>query len=792
VAENVGGYLKVLLNVKNRRLGAVCASSSLALCVGLTGEALAQSAAVPASTAVELPSVTIDSPAKRRAKQVRTSQSSRTQSASRNSVNAHRAAAATTAASSGGGNTKGETAYGHVDGYVATRSGTGTKTDSPLVETPAAISVVTQDQMQAQAVQNVPQALRYTSGTRAEVTGADGRFDQVYVRGFLADLYLDGMRMFTTGFTTSIIEPFNLERLEVLHGPASVLYGQSSPGGLVDMVSKRPTEDPYHEMFLSTGSYGRIQGGVDLSGPIDKDKQFLYRVTASGFDVASQVDFARYQRISIAPSLTWRPDNQTTITFLGTYQNDPNAGFFNQLPKNGVGTLFPLPNGQFIPTGFYSGVPNVDHESRERGQIGYLAEHRFDNVFTVRQNVRYTDVTNSITTIFPNGLPTKVPNSLARSAFTENDHLRTFQIDNQLEAKFALGPFAHTTLFGIDYQNGNYGNVSGTTSAPDINVPNPNYNTLISIPFTSTNRQNFNQVGLYAQDEIKFDHWVALLGMRWDRAEQNTLTQAIANGAVTASSQLSNDAVTKRGALLYKFDNGIAPYIQYTESFQPQTTGTAFGGGAFVPTTGQQEEAGIKYQPDAKSLYTIAAFNLLQQHVLTTDPDTTHVCSGVICSVQTGEIRSRGIELEGKTEINRSLSLLASYTYLDQVITRSNVAFQAGRHPAGMPMHSASLWADYTFHGGQLDGFGLSGGVRYLGDSAGNTTAASVLNVPAVTLFDAAVHYDFSALGPKFKGYSLQVNATNLFDKTYVTLCQDNGCYYGLRREVIATLRYKW
>jgi iron complex outermembrane recepter protein len=274
------------------------------------------------------------------------------------------------------------------------------------------------------------------------------------------------------------------------------------------------------------------------------------------------------------------------------------------------------------------------------------------------------------------------------------------------------------------------------------------------------------------------------LGIRWDHEDSNTLSRTFATAATTTT-QLSNDAVTKRGALLYKFDNGIAPYIQYTESFQPQT-GVAFGGGSFVPTTGQQEEAGIKYQPNAKSLYTLAVFNLLQQNVLTPDPSHSNY------SVQTGEIRSRGIELEGKTEIDRNLSLLASYTYDDAVIARSNVPYQAGRQPVGIPLNSAALWADYTFHSGRLDGFGASGGVRYLGDTAGNISGTTVLNVPAVTLFDAAVHYDFSALGRQFNGYFLQVNASNLFDKTYVTLCQDSGCYYGLRRNVIATLRYRW
>jgi outer membrane receptor protein involved in Fe transport len=187
-----------------------------------------------------------------------------------------------------------------------------------------------------------------------------------------------------------------------------------------------------------------------------------------------------------------------------------------------------------------------------------------------------------------------------------------------------------------------------------------------------------------------------LLGIRWDHADSNTLSRTLATGATTTT-QLSNDAVTKRGALLYKFDNGIAPYIQYTESFQPQAGVVGFGGTAFVPTTGQQEEAGIKYQPNAKSLYTLAVYNLLQQNVLTPDPNPAHIGF----SVPTGEIRSRGIELEGKTEIDRNLSLLASYTYDDAVITRNNVPYEAGRHPVAIPLNSASLWADYRFHSGR-------------------------------------------------------------------------------------------
>ncbi|AWM09684.1 TonB-dependent siderophore receptor [Bradyrhizobium symbiodeficiens] len=763
-------------------MGAV---GSIVLVFG-AGEAAAQSSSAPTSPASssELSPVVVESreaPKRARAPSSRSRGSAaRARAASRSNAAASAAAAGASGTSAG----RKESAFGHVDGMVATRSGTGTKTDTPLIETPAAISVVTQDQIQAQGAQSIAQAVRYTPGVRSEFAGADARTDAVYVRGFLADQYLDSLRLLNFGiFAYSLVEPFNLERVEVLHGPASILYGQSSPGGLVDMVSKRPTLDPYHEMFVSTGSYGRMQAGVDLSGPIDKNKEFLYRFIASGFDVGSQVDHGDYQRISIAPSLTWRPDNNTTLTVLGTYQRDPKAGFYNQLPPLGVGTVTPF-KGAFIPTSFYSGEPGFDKTDRTYGSVGYLFEHSFNNSVKVRQNLRYTDLSTDFAVVSPFGPD---PSNLPRGAYTTLESIRSIAVDNQVETRFHAGPIEHTVLAGIDYRNGVDKTLNGTiASVSSINAFNPVYGQSFGpVPFTTRNRQRIDQVGEYIQDQIKYDHWVALLGIRHDLAQSCTDSTALASN-VTTTSPKSDTAVTKRGALLYKFDNGIAPYIQYTESFQP-TAGTTFAGSPFVPTTGKQEEVGIKYQPNDKSLYTIAAFNLVQQNVLTPDTDPTH---GVGQRVQTGEIRSRGIEFEAKTEVNRELTVLASYTYLDNVVTKTNTGTQLGKHPVGFPMNSASVWADYTFRGGALDGFGLSGGVRYIGELPGNT--ANTFYVPAVTLFDAAIHYDFSALGPMFKGYSAQVNATNLFDKTYVTYCQDGGCYYGLRRNVIATLRYKW
>jgi iron complex outermembrane recepter protein len=689
-----------------------------------------------------------------------------------------------------------ETAWGHVDGYIATRSGSGTKTDTPLIETPQSISVVTQDQIQAQAAQSVSQAIRYTSGTRAEVAGADARTDGVYIRGFLADQYLDGLRLMNFGiFSYAIVEPFNLERVEVLHGPASILYGQATPGGVVNMVSKRPTTEPYNEMFVSTGSYGRAQAGVDLSGPLDKNKEFLYRLTASGYDVGSQVDNTGYQRVSIAPSLTWRPTNDTTLTIQGVYQRDPKAGFYNQLPPRGIGTLYPY-QGQLIPTSFYSGEPGFDKTDRTYGSIGYQFEHRFSGGLTVRQNLRYLESDVKFAVVSPDTALTN-PTNLTRGAYTTNETIKSFAIDNQAEGKFVYGPFEHTTLFGIDYRNATDYALNGSGTANAINALNPVYGFMPTITQTAFNVQQLDQVGVYAQDQVKLDRWVVLLGIRRDQADSHTDSTPLTTTARTTTDK-SDSAITKRGALLYKFDNGIAPYIQYTESFQP-TAGTDFFNQAFLPTRGQQEEIGVKYQPNPTSLYTLSYFNLTQQNVLTPDPDPTHIRGGVRTSVQAGAVRSRGVEFEGKTEVNRSLTVLGAYTYLDQTVTQTNNAAQLGKRLVGMPTHSASAWADYTFRGGPLDGFGVSGGVRYIGKSAGTTSnflpapnATTPFFIPSVTLFDAAVHYDMAGLGPQFKGFNLSVNGTNLFDKTYLSLCQDGGCYYGLRRQVIATLRYKW
>lgn len=423
-----------------------------------------------------------------------------------------------------------QAAWGPVRGYVAKNSATATKTNTPLIETPQAVSVVTRDQIEAQAAQNLSQALRYTSGVVTEQTGADFRFQQVYVRGFLADQYLDSIRLLPGSFAIPQIEIYNLQRIEVLHGPASVLYGQGSPGGIVNMISKRPTAEPFREVVAQAGNYGLLMSGFDVGGPLDKEGHFLYRLTGLLRETGTQVDFTEYQRGSISPAFTWRPTADTTLTILTNYQHDPKAGFFNQLPARGT-ALF-NPNGK-ISTHFYSGEPSFDQFDREQYNAGYFFEHRFNDAWTVRQNLRYMDVNVDVATVFPTGGLLPNLQTVNRNAFTSLEELKTFMVDSQAEAKFATGPATHTLLLGNDYQKAFDVAVNRNGPAPAINVFNPVYGRSIPAPPIIQNRKQVqNLLGFYVQDQIKLGGWNALLGAREDEAgidTNNLLTRTLAS-----------------------------------------------------------------------------------------------------------------------------------------------------------------------------------------------------------------------------------------------------------------------
>lgn len=679
---------------------------------------------------------------------------------------------------------RGNRATGTADGYVAVTSVSATKTDTPLIETPQSVSVVTSDQMTAQGAQTVAEALRYTASVTSEIRGASASgAPYLFSRGFYLEQFLDGARIpsdVSFGYAIPNFDPYGLERIDVLHGPASVLYGQANPGGVANLVSKQPTTTPIHEVFFTTGSHNRVQAGFDLGGALTSDGKLSYRLTGTGLDSTTQVNGTRQKRIYIAPAVTWKPDQNTTLTVLAKYQRDPDVGYYNFVPA--VGTVLFNPAGK-ISSHTNVGDPDFDHHSRTQLSLGYQFEHRFNETWTVRQNTHYTYVKDDFTNVFPYGYASGSNTTLNRYTFYNRESAKVFTIDNQAQAKFSTGPVSHTVLAGFDFQRVVYGeDVGANFAASSLDVFDPIYGNNTMPSETSYDHIRQKQLGVYAQDQMAFGKWRFLIGAREDWVDADD------NNPVTATYEAqSARAFTWRTGLVYLFDNGIAPYASFSKSFDPQV-GELYGGGMAKPTTAQQYEVGVKYQPTGyNSFVTASLFNLTEHNVLTADLDHSGYYT------QAGEVRARGLELEGHASLTNDLNLILSYTYLNDVTTESNdtattisgtTTSLQGKSVWGIPRHTASAWLDYTLHGGPLRGLGFGGGVRYMGATYDET---NTIHVGAVTVFDATVHYDTG------KHWLFSVNAKNLFNREYVASCfSSTTCTYADGLEVLASARYRW
>lgn len=677
---------------------------------------------------------------------------------------------------------------GPVDGYVARKSLTGTKTDTPLARTPQTVSVVGKDQIQDQHAQSVAEALRYTPGVVTEYRGASNLRDEMFVRGFsYVPKYLDGL--FLGGdLSYAKIDPYLLERVELISGPASVLYGQANPGGIVNMVSKKPAGTPLRETEISVGTDGYVSGGFDISDVIDEG--FAYRLAVTGLSRDLQEDFAKQRSFAIAPSLTWSPDEGTSLTILGGYQSEPDAGYRNFL--DAAGTVTPIAGYGFVPRDFFVSDPNYERAEREQAWIGYEFKHEFNDNLTFRQNARYhhtdwlhhTLVYGSASADPLTGANTVV----SRSASGGTDVWNQFTIDNQFEATFSTGAADHTLLAGLDYRYRTRDYVWGRASGPSINMADPQYGGFdySSIALTTSDSQDLvaRQTGIYLQDQVEIGGLNLLAGLRYDWASTD-----IDDRLGTNDQSYDGGALTWRAGALYTFDNGIAPYVSYATSFEPALYMPEAGQPAFKPTTADQFELGVKYAPEGAGLLLTAAYYDLTQN----DVVGSQWNPGLGRSVysQTGKIRNHGVELSARAEVTDNLSLIAGYSFIDSVVKESVATGEVGKMPSRIPQHQASLWATYTVDSGALEGLTLGGGLRYIGTSWGN--GANTFKVDAVTLFDAMASYDFGVKDPDLKGLSLQVNVKNVGDERYVASCANAyACFYGEGRSVVATLKKQW
>jgi iron complex outermembrane receptor protein len=670
-----------------------------------------------------------------------------------------------------------------VQGFVARSSGFGTKTDTPLIETPRSISVVTANEIEARGAQTVTEALQYSAGFNGYYLGTGTLREYPYIRGFLGYQYLDGLKLHDSNWS---VEPYGLERAELLRGPASILFGQAQPGGIINLVSKRPTSTPFREVILQTGSYGRIQAAFDIGGPVGTSKEWSYRLTGLGRSADGQINVTNNDRVYIAPAITWRPTDATSLTLLGSYQHDPKVTLFQPLPR--IGTIVPSAFG-YVSRKTFLGEPNFHDTSRTAYRIGYEFEHRFDDAWTFRQKARYGYYDISAADVQGAGSLVNA-RTIRRSTLLADYAINMGQVDTQLETKFNTGAASHRVLFGVDFAwIPNYQGSGGATT-PNLDLYNPVYGTpLGSVPRITTKRwQNQTQLGAYLQDQVKIGNLSLLFGGRFDNASLsnhprslNTATGTF-GGPVTS---FNDQAFTKQFGAIYNFDNGIAPYVSYSESFYP-TINVDFFGNSMRPTRGKQYEAGVKYQPPSwNTLLTASVFDLTQKNVVTGDP----LHPGY--AIQTGEVKSRGVEFEIKASPLANLNLTAAYSFLDNETTKTNTVANRGKALPGNPGRMASLWADYRFEGGQIRGLTIGGGLKWVGNSFGD--AANTFKVPNFTIVDAAIRYDLGVLHAGMKDWELSATATNIFDKRYVSTClSDASCYYGDGRTVLASLKMRW
>lgn len=692
----------------------------------------------------------------------------------------------------------------HVNAYRTTsQASSATKTDTAIAETAQSVSVIAREELDARGVQNLNEAMRYVAGVTLESSGIDNRVDDFRIRGFDAgswsnNVTVDGMRAPQgSQWNRTMVDSWNLERVEVLKGPSAVMYGQVAPGGMVNQVSKTPTPDQQQVLRLGIDGNGQYNTAFDV-GTGTGDNRHLLRLVGLYRDGETQIDHTEQKHWFLAPSYTFQIAERTRLTLLGLYQKDDGGSTYQFLPMDG--TLVATPYGHMKNTTFI-GEPGWNTYDRTIWTAGYLFEHSFNGNWTLSQSARHTDVQSLFRTVVTNGgLNADGRTQKRRATWGEGDS-KGDTVDTRITGKFSTGAAEHTLLIGVDWQKADWTGARGAMVNPrDIDIFNPVYTNYVPVTTSISYSGGINrQTGVYLQDQVALDKWRLTFGGRYDWTRDDTWTRSYTVATNRYGARIptrgEEEAFSGNLGVLYVADNGLTPYLSYAESFQPSGSNTnmSYTLSAFDPVTGKQWEAGIKYQPASfDGLLTLSAYDLRQQNILTNDPDLTHNTCGTAgnsqCQVQDGEGRVRGVELEGRITPLEGFSVIGAASWMDSEVTKSNNGY-IGKQLAMVPDWTAALWADYTFQAGGLEGLSLAAGVRYNGESHGDS--ANLYLIPGYTLWDAAIRYDVGHHGRV--GTQFALNVSNLADKRFVSTCGGvSSCYYGTGRTVTATARFSW
>ena len=698
-----------------------------------------------------------------------------------------------------------------VQGWAPVATTTGSKTDTALKLVPQSIGVVGRQQMDDLGAQKADEAVRYSAGVFAQPFGDDTDNNWFYIRGFDATqtgTYRDGMQLMAFAFGNFYQDAYMLERVEVLRGASSSLYGGGAIGGIINYVSKRPLDHDFSEIEVGIDNYPTGYGAFDINRVVPNGVEsklgalppvWRYRFTGKlegGDGYSNHEDGIRGV---IQGAATYAPDAGTDVTVYANYQHvDQKHGGGDFLPY--YGTVKKAPFGRISRKENFS-EPDLDKYERKQAMVGYEFNHEVNNVWTVQSKARFAYAKIDEVQLYPSGYdnpatawqdfsPTPFPGSdqLTRVNFDHKTEVYSFTTDNNVVGKFSTSGLDHTLLFGVDYKFYRIDEVQSSTRGPTyagtpISATDPVY----GAPQPGRNpyldeATNLNQLGFYIQDQIRFGGgFIATLNGRYDRVWIDGNYKAIPGEDSGQDTSLEKGRFSGRAGLGYEFANGVVPYVSVASTFNPLLGGnvTASGRAPFKPETGVQYEAGVKYTPTwFNGLFSAAVFDLTKENVLT---------GPFFAQNQLGKVRSRGVEFEAQANLTENWKFIGSFTAYDLEIrkgTSSAGVSLKGDQPYLVPEIIGSAFLDYTFTTGAMKGLSLGGGVRYLGKS--EATEPNTVKVPDATLFDVAARYEWDA-------YKVSLNVTNLFDKRYVSGCQGiTVCSYGEGRRALLKASYTW
>ncbi|MDB9306914.1 MULTISPECIES: TonB-dependent receptor [Cyanophyceae] len=637
---------------------------------------------------------------------------------------------------------------GEQDRYRVPNASTGTRTDTLIRDIPQTVQVVPEQVIKDQRVTRLRDALLNIGGV-VQDGGFGGTSDQIGIRGFFAGGTFGGS-ILTDGFKDGrrgIRETANVERIEVLKGPASILYGGVEPGGVINLITKQPLRDPFFNAQLSVGNFSTFRPSIDISGPLNSDKTLLYRLnsvyeTSDGFR-----DFDQdIQRLFISPTLKWEIGKATNVTFQFDYLNDERP-FDRGFLAFGEGILD-------IPLERILGEPDDVSKIEEIG-LSYRLEHNFNDNWKVRNAFRY----QSSDTFDYRAEPVRLNETtgiLTRNFRSNDDYQENYTLQTDVVGKFATGSINHTLLFGVDLARFTSGGTQSRAPGgitPSIDVFNPVYN---AIPrpgleeLTNVVRNNQNSsdgLGIFLQDQIAFaDNLKFLVGGRFD-----TVDQKFKNLRNDSESGRYDSAFTPRLGIVYQPIEPISLYASYSQSFQPNF-GTRPDGSILEAERGNQYEVGVKGEfLDGRLAATLAAYRITKTNIATTDLANPDFFNSI------GEQRNQGIELNVAGEISPGWNVIASYSYIDAEITKDNDGL-LGNSPANVPFNTASLWTTYELQRGSLQGLGFGVGLFYVGDRQGDFDNTYI--IPSYLRTDAAIYYQRD-------NWRAGINIQNLFNQKY-------------------------